>query len=48
LLEKVWGRGWGLDNDVGRLRSVLVKYDELHKSGGGIHCSTLPLIRDEA
>jgi len=27
---------------------VLVKYDELHKSGGGIHCSTLPLIRDEA
>lgn len=27
---------------------VLVEYDELHKSGGGIHCSTLPLIRDEA
>ena len=27
---------------------VLVKYDELHKSGGGIHCSTLPLIRDES
>ena len=26
---------------------VLVKYDELHKSGGGIHCSTLPLIRDD-
>lgn len=26
---------------------VLVEYDELHKSGGGIHCSTLPLIRDD-
>lgn len=24
MLEKVWGRRWGLDNDVGRLRSVLV------------------------
>jgi len=27
---------------------VLVPYDQLHRSGGGIHCSTLPLIRDEA
>jgi N-dimethylarginine dimethylaminohydrolase len=26
---------------------VMVEYDELHKSGGGIHCSTLPLIRDD-
>jgi N-dimethylarginine dimethylaminohydrolase len=26
---------------------LLVEYDELHKSGGGIHCSTLPLIRDD-
>jgi len=26
---------------------VLVDYDELPKSGGGIHCSTLPLIRDD-
>lgn len=27
---------------------VMVSYDQLHKSGGGIHCSTLPLIRDDA
>jgi N-dimethylarginine dimethylaminohydrolase len=26
---------------------VLIDFDEFHKSGGGIHCSTLPLIRDE-
>jgi N-dimethylarginine dimethylaminohydrolase len=26
---------------------VLVDYDELHKAGGGIHCSTLPLIRED-
>jgi N-dimethylarginine dimethylaminohydrolase len=26
---------------------VPVPYDQLHKSGGGIHCSSLPLIRDE-
>lgn len=26
---------------------VLVDYDEMPKSGGGIHCSTLPLIRDD-
>lgn len=26
---------------------LLVEYDELHKNGGGIHCSTLPLIRDK-
>lgn len=26
---------------------VMVDYSELHKSGGGVHCSTLPLIRDE-
>ncbi len=23
-----------------------IPYDEIHKNGGGIHCSTLPLIRD--
>ena len=26
---------------------VLVAYEQLHRSGGGIHCSTLPLIRDK-
>jgi N-dimethylarginine dimethylaminohydrolase len=26
---------------------VLIDYKEFHKGGGGIHCSTLPLIRDE-
>lgn len=26
---------------------VLVDYDEIHKSGGGVHCSTLPLIRND-
>jgi N-dimethylarginine dimethylaminohydrolase len=25
---------------------IPVEYDELHKGGGGIHCSTLPLMRD--
>jgi N-dimethylarginine dimethylaminohydrolase len=25
---------------------VMVEYDQLHRSGGGIHCSTLPLIRE--
>lgn len=30
-----------------RVETILVEYDELHKNGGGIHCSTLPLIRDE-
>ncbi len=26
---------------------VMVEYSEMPKSGGGIHCSTLPLIRDD-
>lgn len=25
---------------------ILIEYDEFHKGGGGVHCSTLPLIRD--
>jgi N-dimethylarginine dimethylaminohydrolase len=27
---------------------VTVPYDELHKNGGGIHCSTMELIREPA
>ena len=23
-----------------------IEYDEMHLNGGGIHCSTMPLIRD--
>lgn len=26
---------------------IPVDYGEIHKSGGGVHCSTLPLIRDD-
>jgi N-dimethylarginine dimethylaminohydrolase len=26
---------------------IPVEYGEIHKSGGGVHCSTLPLIRDD-
>ena len=26
---------------------ILVEYSEIHKGGGGIHCSTLPLVRDD-
>lgn len=26
---------------------AFVEYDEIHKNGGGIHCSTLPLIREK-
>jgi N-dimethylarginine dimethylaminohydrolase len=25
-----------------------VPYDELHKNGGGVHCSTMELVRDRA
>lgn len=38
MLEKVWGRNWGVNNDVGRLRSVLVSRPgaewEVMQSGG--------------
>ena len=33
--------------DAAGVEVVLVPYNHLHRSGGGIHCSTLPLIRDE-
>jgi N-dimethylarginine dimethylaminohydrolase len=33
--------------DRAGIEVVTVDYDEIHKSGGGIHCSTLPLIRDD-
>ena len=26
--------------------TVEIPYDEIHKNGGGIHCSTLPLVRE--
>ncbi|TVR69603.1 MAG: amidinotransferase [Sphaerobacteraceae bacterium] len=34
-------------NDRG-VETVEIPYDEVLKNGGGIHCSTLPLIRDES
>ncbi len=33
--------------DKAGVEVVMVDYDELPKAGGGIHCSTLPLIRDD-
>ena len=27
---------------------VTIPYDELHKNGGGVHCSTIELVRDQA
>jgi hypothetical protein len=51
MLEKVWGRRWGVNCDVGRLRSALVSRPgqewDIMMSRGGVHCSTLPLIRDD-
>ncbi|HET9014804.1 MAG TPA: arginine deiminase family protein [Thermomicrobiaceae bacterium] len=32
-------------NEAG-VETVEIPYDEVHKNGGGIHCSTLPLVRD--
>ena len=34
--------------DAAGVEVVMVDYDETHKNGGGIHCSTLPLMRDDA
>ncbi|MCM8748975.1 arginine deiminase family protein [Thermomicrobiaceae bacterium CFH 74404] len=28
------------------IETIEIPYDEVHKNGGGIHCSTLPLVRD--
>lgn len=33
--------------DAAGVEVIMVDYDEIHKNGGGIHCSTLPLIRDD-
>jgi N-dimethylarginine dimethylaminohydrolase len=33
--------------DKAGVEVVMIDYDELPKAGGGIHCSTLPLIRDD-
>ena len=27
---------------------VTVPYDEIHKAGGGVHCSTMELLREPA
>jgi N-dimethylarginine dimethylaminohydrolase len=29
------------------VEAILIDYDEFPKMGGGIHCSTLPLVRDD-
>jgi len=41
------GSDWTADRlcEMG-MEVTLIPYDECHKNGGGIHCSTLPLIRD--
>lgn len=32
-------------NEAG-VETIEIPYDEIHKNGGGIHCSTLPLVRE--
>jgi N-dimethylarginine dimethylaminohydrolase len=34
--------------DGAGIEVVTVPYDELHKNGGGVHCSTIELVRDPA
>jgi N-dimethylarginine dimethylaminohydrolase len=29
------------------IETIEIPYSEIRKNGGGIHCSTLPLLRDE-
>ena len=33
--------------DKAGVEVIMIDYDELPKAGGGIHCSTLPLVRDD-
>ncbi len=33
--------------DQAGIEVIPVEYSEIHKGGGGVHCSTLPLIRDD-
>ena len=33
--------------DQNGVEVIAMDYDEIHKGGGGVHCSTLPLIRDD-
>jgi N-dimethylarginine dimethylaminohydrolase len=37
--ERLWERG---------VEVLTVPYDEVHKNGGGVHCSTVELVRDRA
>ena len=43
----------GYPRTIERLRAhgvevVTVPYDEIQKGGGGVHCSTMELVRDPA
>jgi len=34
--------------DAAGVEVVTIPYDELHKNGGGVHCSTIELVREPA
>lgn len=34
--------------DKAGIEVITTPYDELHKNGGGIHCSTMELVRERA